>query len=78
MTMDRKTLEKHLEQADRRVASGWRNLARQTDLVVDRKLKGKDITDARRMLFSFEDLMDVYLAARDQLRQRLSRIKRGH
>lgn len=76
--MDHRTLDQRLKLAERHVAAGWRNLARQMHLVADMNMNGKDITLARRILLNFEDLMDQYLASRDRLKRQLSRAGKGH
>lgn len=76
--MDRKTLERHLEQSERHSAAGWRILARQVKLLVGLVLEGADATAARRLMLVLEEVQEAHEIHRDWLKSRLRKAQAGH
>lgn len=76
--MDRKTLERHVEQSERHSAAGWRIVARQMDVLVGLVLEGEDASAARRLMITLEDLQEAHEVHRDWLKSRLRKASAGH
>jgi hypothetical protein len=69
--MDRKTLVRHLAQAERHVAAGQHHLERQRRVVAKRQREGFDDREAMDLLMEFERLQAIHVADRNRLRLEL-------
>ncbi len=70
--MDRKLLMDHLAQCRRHVAMGEQHIDSQRELVSKIERDGRDSTEARRLLATFEELQDLHIADRDRLEKELA------
>lgn len=62
-------LREHLEQAERHVAQGEQHIRSQKARIVDLERDGRDTTQARQVLKTFEDSQKMHVADRDRARQ---------
>lgn len=69
--MDQVTLKNDLVSAERKVTASEQHLARQRQIVAERKQEGFDLGEARRLLQLFEQLLTLHIAERDRLRKEL-------
>jgi hypothetical protein len=69
--MDRETLQRYLQEAERNVAQSTMHIVEQNALVERLERDGLDTADARRLLKLFEENRTLYLAERDRLRREL-------
>lgn len=62
---------RHLEQAERHIAEGYRHIFEQEDRVADLAGKGHDTTEARKLLDNFYASQALHIAHRDMIRREL-------
>lgn len=72
--MDRKMVQRHLEQTRRHVIEGEVRIARQAELVAKLERHGFDLTEPSRLLAVFEAVQNLNIARRDQLEVELARL----
>jgi hypothetical protein len=65
--MDRAILLRHLEQAERHIADGQRQIARQREIVAEFEGRGVDSNHARSSLALFEEMQALHVASRDRV-----------
>jgi hypothetical protein len=75
--MDRRTLERHLAEAEKHIAIGQTNIARQQEIIAGLERDSHDPTLARKLLASFEELQRVQLQERDTVVRELLRLEDG-
>jgi hypothetical protein len=68
---DRTMLLEHLAQAERHVAEGERDIARQREIIAELERDGRDTTLARALLEQFEEVELLHIEGRDRLRKEL-------
>jgi hypothetical protein len=74
--MRRAMLEKHLVEAEKHIAIGVKNLARQRKILAELEAHGHDraAAQAKRLLAQFEALQEMHEAERDRLIRELGQI----
>jgi hypothetical protein len=70
--MKREKIRRHLVQADDRVSSGERTIARQWAIVTELARGGQDTSEARSMLSTFEQTHRLQIADRNRIRAELA------
>jgi hypothetical protein len=65
--IDRKLWHEHLAQADRHVAEGKQQVARQREIVAKLERDGHNAAAARDLLRLFEEMQAMYIADRDRI-----------
>ena len=65
--MDRETLQRHLELAEKQIAEGQLHVDNQTRIVAELERDGHDVTEARRMLALFEQTQRMHVEDRDRI-----------
>jgi len=65
--LDRRTLEDHLAQAERHIASGWAHVERQRALVACLEADSHDTVMARNLLRQFVGELASHVADRDRI-----------
>ena len=70
--MDRASILRHLELAERHVAEGERHVARQREIVAELGGDGRDLESAQKLLAIFEELLMQHIFDRDRLRKVLA------
>jgi hypothetical protein len=68
---DRQILLDRLAQAERNIADGTEQIRRQRELVISQKLTGSNRKRALDTLFGLEEVLGIYIAARDRLQKEL-------
>jgi hypothetical protein len=71
-SMNRETMRRDLVQADDRVASGERTIARQWAIVTELSRDGQDASEARSMLSAFEQTIRLQIADHNRIRAELA------
>jgi hypothetical protein len=71
--LDRKTLERHLQQAERHVAVGQKHINCQRERIKQLEKGGHDASHARTLLALFEELQIMHIAHRDRLARHLGK-----
>ena len=69
--MDRKLLLRHLADAERHVAAGEDQLARQRDLIAELEGSRRDASSAKEILSTLEATQALHLVDRERIRQEL-------
>jgi hypothetical protein len=69
--MDRRTLEEHLEAAERRIAQGQQHLSSQRAIVAELRADGHDSREAEELLAILEQSQALHIAGRDRIRNEL-------
>jgi hypothetical protein len=69
--MDREMLQQHLAQAEAHVETGYKNIARQRDVIAQLEREGQDTALARDTLMQFEELQALHIADRDRILREL-------
>ena len=54
--MDREMVERHLAQAEAHIETGYKNIARQREVIAHMEREGQDTASARHTLTQFEEL----------------------
>ena len=70
--MDRASILRHLELAERHVAEGERHVTRQREIVAELGGDGRDLESAQKLLAIFEELLMQHIFDRDRLRKVLA------
>ncbi len=70
--MDRTMLRGHLAKAKEHVASGEEHVRRQRELVAELQRDGHDVTEAKKLLVRFEQLLTMHKEDRDRLEKELA------
>lgn len=65
------TIERYLQEAERHVADGWAIVAQQQRLIAQREVDGHDTVRAHALLKTYQRILKVLEAGRDQLREEL-------
>jgi hypothetical protein len=65
--IDRKLWHEHLAQADRHVAEGKQQVARQREIVAKLERDGHNAAAPRDLLRLFEEMQAMYIADRDRI-----------
>src|SRR5689334_8188764 len=68
----REKIRRHLAQADDRVASGEKTIARQWAIVTELIRDAQDTSEARSMLSTFEQTLRLQIADRNRIRAELA------
>ena len=68
--IDRKMLERHLQQAEAHVAKGGQHIIQQRELVARLEGRGHDASRARTLLEQFEEMQEIHISHRDRLLRR--------
>ncbi|MBB4237943.1 hypothetical protein [Rhizobium esperanzae] len=74
--MDRRMVEKHLQQAREHVLLGGQHVARQREIVAELIDRGADSTEAIRLLVNFEESQVMHVAHLDRLKAELLALAR--
>ena len=69
--MDRRLLLRHLAEAERDVAQGEDQLARQRDLIAELEGSDRDTSSAKEVLSTLEATQALHLVDRERIRQEL-------
>src|SRR5262245_53102038 len=69
--IDRKMLERHLQQAEVHVAQGARHVREQRERLSQLARAGHDIQEAQTLLAQFGQLQEIHVATRDRLAREL-------
>jgi hypothetical protein len=75
--MDRRTLERHLAEAEKHIATGQAKIARQQEIIAELERDSHDPILARKLLATFEEVQRVQLQERDTVVQELRRLEEG-
>jgi hypothetical protein len=67
--MDRETLERHLQEAEARVAESALHVVAQRNLLAKLRRKGRDTATAQALLELLEERRTLNMADRDRLRE---------
>ena len=70
--MNREAMRRHLVQADNRVASGERTIARQWAIVTELARDSQDTSEAKSMIAAFEQTLRLQIADRNRIRAELA------
>lgn len=73
--MDKQTLERHLELAERHVRTGERLLARQRAVLGELRRDGHDTLQADRLLVNLEQTQALHVADRDRVKRELAQLR---
>jgi hypothetical protein len=71
-SMNREAIRRHLVQADNRVASGERTIARQWAIVTELARDSQDTSEAKSMIAAFEQTLRLQIADRNRIRAELA------
>jgi len=63
----------HLAKAERHVAIGERILAREQARLEERRRQGRDVSETERLLQSLEDMQQMHIEHRDQIRREIEK-----
>ncbi|MBV8763703.1 MAG: hypothetical protein JOZ66_02230 [Hyphomicrobiales bacterium] len=70
------TMERHLAEAESRIAEGIRHLQRQREIASELERDGHDTTQSKTLCATFETSLAMLLAYRDRLREELKSVQR--
>jgi hypothetical protein len=70
--MNREAIRRHLVQADNRVASGERTIARRWAIVTELARDSQDTSEAKSMIAAFEQTLRLQIADRNRIRAELA------
>ena len=69
--MDREMVERHLAQAEAHIETGYKNIARQREVIAHMEREGQDTASARHTLTQFEELQALHIADRERILREL-------
>jgi hypothetical protein len=69
--MDREMVERHLAQAEAHMETGYKNIARQREVIAHLEREGQDTASARDTLTQFEELQALHIADRERILREL-------
>jgi hypothetical protein len=69
--MDRDMLERHLAQAQAHIETGYKNIARQRQVIAHMEREGQDTASARDTLTQFEESQALHIADRERILREL-------
>ena len=72
--MIRRDLTDLLAVLDHQVQEGERTIARQLEIIELLERGGRDLTEAKELLRSFQELQELHISHRDQIRADIARV----